>query len=45
MYIYEKDMALKDLRWSIYYETQPNQILYILYYMYKKDLVINDYQW
>ena len=28
-YMYEEDLALNNLQWLIYHETQPNQIVYI----------------
>ena len=29
--MYKEDSALNNQQWLIYYETQPNQILYIQY--------------
>ena len=42
--MYRNDLALNDLQWLKCHETQPNQIIYLIY-MYEKDLVLNDLQW
>ena len=29
MYLYKKGLAINNLQWLIFYETQPKQIIYI----------------
>ena len=36
--MYEKDLDLNNLQWLICHKTKPNQVIYILIYMYKEDL-------
>ena len=40
----EIDLALNNLQWLICHKTQPNQIIYILIYIYKDDLALNNLQ-
>ena len=42
--MYKEDLALNNLQWLICHKTKPNQIIYILIYMYIEDIALNNQQ-